>query len=324
MNYRRKQMARIIELTHLIHNEPRTWTRPRLAEHFEVNKTTIQRDINILNDMGMEIIPCGKQGYEIKSNFFLPPLNFAFKEALALVTAASLYQGTVGGKSEAALNSAIGKIMSNLQSPTREALNKFIPLNEIPHKKVSIFEENKQFRDEIDDAIRERHSVNIEYNSFYSGRITRHKVSPYGVIFRNNAWYLIGRSETKKEIRTFRINRIESLQKTQREYIIPKDFSLQEYLEKSWDLILGTDTDIVIHFTKEIAPWIKEVNWHPSQQIITNTDGSIRFEVTVSGWEEIGWWVLGWGYNAKVLQPTELRNWIADIASKMVEMYQND
>ena len=67
-----------------------------------------------------------------------------------------------------------------------------------------------------------------------------------------------------------------------------------------------------------------EVNWHPSQQITTNDDGSIHFKVTVSGWQEIGWWVLGWGYDAKVLQPTELKKWVADTATKMVEMYQQD
>ncbi|RKU28429.1 hypothetical protein C6497_09420 [Candidatus Poribacteria bacterium] len=322
--YRKKQMARIIELAHLIHNEPRKWTRPLLAEHFEVNKTTIQRDINLLSEMGIEIVPCRKEGYEMISDFFLPPLNLDFRETLALVTAASFYRGPAGENSETVLNRAIGKITATLPESTRETLNQLVTLNETPYRKVSIVDGKQPFREEIYDAIRERHSVNIVYNSFYSGKKTRHKVSPYGVIFRKNAWYLIGRSETKKEIRTFRINRIESLQTTQREYIIPEDFSIQKYLEKSWDITLGPDTDITIDFTKKIAPLIKEVKWHLSQQITTNDDGSIRFEVTVSGWEEIGWWVLGWGYNARVLQPTELKDWVADTAIKMVEIYQQD
>lgn len=322
--YRKRQMTRIIQVGQLIHDEPRKWTRSRLAERLGVSKTTIQRDINLLCEMEIEIIPCGKEGYKMISNYFLPPLNFDFWEALALVTAASFYRGTVGENSLTELNSAIGKITSQLQTSTRETLNQLVPLKDIPYSKVSVLDEDKQFRKEIYQAISEHHSINIEYNSFNSGKITHHKVSPYGVIFCKNAWYLIGRSETKKEIRTFRINRIEALQTTQRNYIIPKNFSIHEYLKKSWDIILGSDTDIVIHFSETIAPLIKEVNWHPSQQIITNEDGSIRFEVTVSGWEEIGWWVLGWGYDAKVLQPTELRNWVTETATKMVEMYQQD
>ena len=70
--YRKYQMARVIEVASLIHNEPRQWTRPRLATHFEVNPATIQRDIDLLRDMGIEIIPRGKQGYENGRRLFPP------------------------------------------------------------------------------------------------------------------------------------------------------------------------------------------------------------------------------------------------------------
>ncbi|MCG9128644.1 transcriptional regulator [Candidatus Poribacteria bacterium] len=319
-----KQMARIIQVAHLIHIEPRNWTRRKLADRFDVNMTTIQRDIHQLRSMGIEIVPIGKKGYKMISDFFLPSLNFDFKEALALITAASFYRGTENKSSVEVLNSAIGKIMNTLPKESIETLNHLDPFTDTTNRRVSKIGEKHSYKDEIYQAIRERHGIHIKYNSFYSGRITQHSVSPYGVIYRKNAWYLIGRSETKREIRTFRINRIESLRLTQREYLIPIDFSIQEYLEKSWDIMLGPDTDIIIHFNKAIAPLIAEVNWHSSQQITTNTDGSIRFEVTVSGWEEIGWWVLGWGCDAKVIKPKELRDWVADTAIKMVEMYKKD
>ena len=322
--YRIKQMARIIQVAHLIHIKPREWTRPMLAEHFNVDKTTIQRDIKLLCEMGIEIVPCGKAGYEIISDFFLPALDLEFNEALALVTAASFYRGTESKSSVEVLNSAIGKIMTTLPLESKKTLNRLDPFTETSNRRVSVSDEEHPYKEKIYEAIRERHGIIIEYNSFYSGKKTHHRVSPYAVIYRKNAWYLIGRSETKREIRTFRINRIESLRETQREYKIPDDFSIQKYLEKSWDIMLGPDTDIIIHFNESIAPLIMEVNWHSSQQITTNSDGSILFEVTVSGWEEIGWWVLGWGCDAKVIQPQELRDWIAETATKMVEMYKKD
>ena len=64
--YRKYQMARIIEAASLIHKEPRRWTRPRLAAHLEVDIATIQRYIDLLRDMGIEIVPRGKQGYEME------------------------------------------------------------------------------------------------------------------------------------------------------------------------------------------------------------------------------------------------------------------
>ena len=132
---------------------------------------------------------------------------------------------------------------------------------------------------------------------------------------------MIGHSETVNQILTFRINRIDSLKITHLGYTIPEDFSVQKHLEKSWDIMLGPDTDVVILFDPRIAPLIREVNWHPTQRIQELDNGVIRFEVTVAGWQEIGWWVLSWGDEATVVKPKALRQWIIRTARKMVKLY---
>lgn len=319
--YRTYQMARIIKIAYLIHSQPRKWTRPRLAERFEVNKTTIQRDINLLCEMGIEVVPCGKHGYEMVSDFFLPTLNFDFKEALALVTAANLYRAAEGKQAVEVLDRAINKITSALPKQVNDTLNQISPRIEVPDQQMSEMDENQPYKEDLYQAIRERRSVRITYNSFSSRQKTHHRLAPYAVIFRQHAWYVIGYSETSEQIRTFRINRIDSLKITELGYTIPEDFSVQKHLEKSWDIMLGPDTDVVILFEPRIAPLIREVNWHPTQQIKEMPNGVLRFEVTVAGWREIGWWVLGWGHEATVVEPKALQEWIAQTAQKMVKLY---
>ena len=321
--HRTYQMARIIKVAELIHSEPRRWTRPRLAERFEVNKATIQRDINLLCEMGIEIIPCGKQGYEMISDFFLPALNFDFKEALALITAASFYRAAEGKQAGEVINRAIHKITSVLPKQAGNFLNQIAPQIEVPHLQMSEMDETHPHKENLYEAIRKQRSVNIEYNSFSSQQTIRHRLSPYAVLFRKRAWYVIGRSETFERILTFRINRIDSLSITNLSYKIPGDFSVQRYLEKSWDVMLGPDTHVVILFAPRIAPLIREVNWHPTQQIQELKNGVIRFEVTVAGWREIGWWVLGWGDEATVVKPKALQKWIVQTVRKMVKLYTN-
>lgn len=68
-HYRLKQMSRIIRLAFMIKNHPGICTRQGLANHFKVDKATIQRDINLLRIMGMEITVEGKQGYKLVSGF---------------------------------------------------------------------------------------------------------------------------------------------------------------------------------------------------------------------------------------------------------------
>lgn len=320
--HRTYQMARIIEVAFLIHSEPRKWTRSRLAERFEVNKTTIQRDINLLREMGIQIVPRGKQGYEMISDFFLPSLNLDFKEALAFITAANFYRAAEGKQAGEVINHAIHKITSVLPKQAGNILNQIAPQIEVPHLQMSEIDETHPYKEDLYEAIRKRHSVKIKYNSFSSQQQIRHQLSPYAVLFRRHAWYVIGRSETFNRVLTFRINRIDSLSIMNVEYKIPEDFSVQRYLEKSWDVMLGPDTPVVILFAPRIAPLIQEVNWHPSQQIQELKDGVIRLEVTVAGWQEIGWWVLGWGDEATVVKPKALQKWIARTARKMVKLYE--
>ena len=142
-------MARIIEVAYLIHNEPREWTRPRLAQHFQVNKATIQRDIHLLCEMGIEIVPHRKQGYEMVSDFFLPALNLDLEEALALVTAASFYKAIEGKQAIQVLNRAVGKITSNLPKQTNDILNQISPQIEVPHQQVIEIDETHPYKEQL-------------------------------------------------------------------------------------------------------------------------------------------------------------------------------
>ena len=116
-------------------------------------------------------------------------------------------------------------------------------------------------------AIREKTRVTLEYDPFSSEEKTHHRFAPYVVLLHKRAWYVIGRSVTSKRILTFRINRIVSLTMTHAGYTIHEDFSVRKYLDKSWDVMLGLDTYVVILFAPRIAPLNREVNWHPSQQL---------------------------------------------------------
>jgi predicted DNA-binding transcriptional regulator YafY len=321
--HRGDQLVRILKVANLIHHEPRRWTRPRLAQHFEVDKTTIQRDIQILREMGIEVESRGKAGYEIVTDFFLPDLNFDLHQALALITAASFYRANEGEQVKAALDSAIGKIAARLPPSVQRRLEQLVPQIEIPAHQVSPIDDDTQtHREQLYDAIRQRRKVNLRYNAFSSGRQTHHRLAPYSIMFRKRAWYVIGHSDQSKRVLTFRLNRIQTLFPTTEKYTIPDDFSVQNYMAKSFGVMLGPETHVIVEFAPRIAPLIEEVHWHSTQKTRTEPDGKLRFEVTVAGWQEIGWWVLQWGEEAKVIEPQALKKWVAETAAKMVAVYQ--
>ena len=73
---------------------------------------------------------------------------------------------------------------------------------------MSQLDEIQSHRDTLYEAIRQRLKVNLEYDSFNSGKRTRNRVSPYAVMFRKHAWYVIGHSERRNRPLILCINRI--------------------------------------------------------------------------------------------------------------------
>ena len=60
-----------------------------------------------------------------------------------------------------------------------------------------------------------------------------------------------------------------------------------------------------------------------SQWVEFRPDGSLDFHVTVSGLNEISWWVLGYGDQAEVIRPPELRRIVAGHAVRMAQHYRS-
>jgi proteasome accessory factor B len=78
---------------------------------------------------------------------------------------------------------------------------------------------------------------------------------------------------------------------------------------------------VAVRFDKGVASWIVGGHWHPTQQIEKQADGSLIFRVTVSGYEEMLYWVLSFGAQAEVLEPAPLRAAVAEAADRMMARY---
>jgi predicted DNA-binding transcriptional regulator YafY len=74
-----------------------------------------------------------------------------------------------------------------------------------------------------------------------------------------------------------------------------------------------------VRFTKTVAPFIKEKNWHPTQQIKKLKDGSVELSLQLSHLSDIQRWILGWGSQATVLAPKELAEGVRAEAQGIVD-----
>ena len=137
----------------------------------------------------------------------------------------------------------------------------------------------------------------------------------------------MGLSSAHKAVRTFKLNRIRSAEMSDKLFSNdgPLELDLAEYIGCAWSMIPeGKMYHVRLRFAPKVANSVAEVQWHKTQKVTRNPDGSATVDFRVDGLGEITWWILGYGDQVKVLSPAELRETIVSIARKMVEISNTD
>ena len=290
-----------------------------------MSRRTIFRDLDALRSAGVAVIYDEvHERHHIPAAHFLPATNFTPEEALAMVVLCHDVGPQLPAPLFAPSRSAALKLESLLPARLREevrlagrAVNvQTAPTNPLCGRE-SVYEQLLR-------AVTRRHSVRVSYRSLAEEKEICTRLHPYRLLFSRRSWYVIGRSSLHRATRTFNVGRILRLEPLEDPYEIPRGFSIERYLRNAWHLIPepGPDREVVVRFGKKVAQNVAEVAWHKSQRLAFRPDGSLDFSVTVSGLQEISWWILGYGDQAEVIRPPELRRIVAGHAARMLQRYK--
>jgi len=320
------RITRIIKLIGVLQSARGSNTR-QLAEECGVNRRTIFRDLEALREAGVPVVfDSTRNEHHIPGTYFLPPTSFTAEEAMAVMV---LCHGLgddgqlpfVSPARAAAVkleNNLPGKLRDYLRTVAR-AVSIRLPANNHLQGKRAVY-------DQLLDAISRLRKVRIGYTSFTDEGSISTALCPYQLFFERRSWYVIGRSSLHNSVRMFNVGRIELLELLDDEFQVPSNFSIDRFLGNAWRLIPSDSPDqqIVVRFTPQVARNVEEVLWHKTQKTELHEDGSLTYRATVSGLQEISWWILGYGDQAEVVSPPALRNIIRDRAAGMLKLYEND
>jgi predicted DNA-binding transcriptional regulator YafY len=293
-----------------------------LAKIFETSRRTIFRDLKELQTIGVPYHYNAKAGhYKMDPEFFLPPLDLNLQEALSLLLAVHKVsnQSQLPFKNSVLL--AALKIENNLPVKIRQYCNtalRNISARVSAQAPMSLLD--KTFA-QLQKAIAKKHKVNILYHSLFEDKVIDVVLCPYHLLYNRRAWYVLGFSSLHKSIRTFKLNRIKELKILDKCFLEGGDFDLYEYLGRAWSMIPeGRIYNIKLRFLPKVASNVTEVQWHGTQKVRRNEDGSATVEFRVDGLGEISWWILGYGDQVQVVAPKELRRRIIETAKNMIEL----
>ncbi|WP_018133106.1 helix-turn-helix transcriptional regulator [Effusibacillus pohliae] len=294
-------------------------TAPELAKLCNTSVRSIYRDIRRLDDIGIQIMLKGNKGYYLVDKF-QAPARLAPEEYLAI----SLYP-ILSGQSklkehpfQQSFRSAMEKILTRFKvNDELLQLGKRLRI----HSKPMNPQQEGMLQKVIEGIIREV-TLDCTYYAMYREELTARKMDPYYLVPRAGHLYLIGFCHEREDIRTFRLNRFQSVQLTREKFVLPADFDIDRYLANLWGIQAEADeVTFKVQFSKEVARYIKEERYESNPQLIDQPDGSLLLIVTTRGPAEFLRWMKQYGKHAELLEPESYRQQLLEEIREMEQKY---
>ncbi|MGD1904240.1 MAG: helix-turn-helix transcriptional regulator [Geitlerinemataceae cyanobacterium] len=309
-----RQLERIIRIDTLIRDRERQ-TSARLAADLGVTVRTIQSDLDFMRDRfgaPLEAIkPRGGWHYTDPS-WRLPTLPLTEGELLALTLGAQMLRSYAGTTYHQVLQSAIARLAKRLPDGIRVNLQA-LANDRVYFRAGCETPLEPEIWTQLLEAVQQCRSVWMRYLSPKKGESER-TIDPYALdVYRGSNHYVWGFCHERQAIRQFRLDRIRELRVLDRTFQRDPNFSLERELQGSFQYeVGGHPASVEIEFSADTAPYITERQWHETQSIERNPDGSIVLRFTASGLGDIKRWVLGYGKGAIVRSPPQLVTMLQD------------
>ncbi|APW41478.1 helix-turn-helix transcriptional regulator [Rhodoferax saidenbachensis] len=222
-----RRADRLFQIVQMIRGR-RLTTAAFLAERLQVSQRTLYRDIADLQHQGVPIEGEAGVGYRLGAGFDLPPLMFTQDEAKSLVAALRLAQAWLDPGLALEAESALGKVLSVLPTSVRvaaQSLAVYAPSFEIDaqvqHKLQALRE-----------AVQLRQKVALAYRDA-DGATSQRVVHPLGCFYWGKVWTLGAWCESRKDFRSFRVDRIAELQRLDAHFPHAAGRTLADFLRKA-------------------------------------------------------------------------------------------
>jgi len=202
-------------------------TAQRMADELQVSERTIYRDIQDLVLSGVPIDGEAGVGYLLRGEYDLPPLMFNSDELQALVLGARMVRGWADPTLRRSAGSALDKIEHVLPDHLKPQMESQALLVPDFHISPTIATNMAPLRE----AIEAQQKVAFDYAK--ADHTESHRtVRPLTLAFWGSRWTLGAWCELRKDFRTFRIDRMKTIDVTEDEFEQETGKSLEDFLRR--------------------------------------------------------------------------------------------
>jgi len=306
--------ARLLRLLSLLQSR-RDWGGGELADRLGVTPRTVRRDVGRLRDLGYPVLasPGTAGGYRLGAGAALPPLLLDDDEAVAVAIGLRVQTGGVTGIEETSLR-ALAKLEQVLPARLRHRVNALqsatVPL---AGGGTGV---DPGLLSRIAGACRAQERLLFAYRS-HDGTATRRTVEPHRLVATGRRWYLLAWDVTRRDWRTFRVDRIEGETATGTRFSA-RELSDEEAADRVRRAIASApythQARVRLHAP---AAAVRDRVSAGSGMVETVDDATC---VLTAGGGDLGWmavWLATFGVDFEVLDPPELQAEVRVLAGRM-------
>lgn len=293
-------------------------TAAELARELEISVATARRDLEALSTAGVPVYPQSGRGGGWSlvggARTDLSGLNAGESRALFSLL------GPATGSPETA--SAVRKLLRALPGPFRadaEAAAAAVRLDEVGWGELGT--ERPASVGVIQQAVIDRVRIRLSYTN-RSGATSATLLSPLGLVAKDGVWYLLATRDEEEDTRTYRMDRVASVEVTDRPAERPADFDLArewqrvvEYVEGRRSLVRATVVVAARHL------WVLRDHFGTYLEVLAEDEGRVTVSVAAHTARSIAEQLAGWGALVEVTGPDAVRTELARIGRELVEAY---
>jgi predicted DNA-binding transcriptional regulator YafY len=313
--------TRLLTVLELLQARP-VLSGSELARRLDVDGRTVRRYVMMLQDMGIpvEAVQGRYGGYRLRPGFKIPPLLFTEEEALA-VTLGLMAARTLGLTSTApAIEGALAKVERVLPAAVGERIRATQEVVGFTHAPPAAAPAASDVLLTLTSAAQRLRRVWLRYRD-REGVESAREVDPYGLVFHYGRWYLVALDQRSGELRTFRLDRVQSVDSRDATFERPRDFDARTHLLRAlasvpwgWDIKVLLSAELA-QVRQRIAADIANLEQTSEGVLLTTQADDLRYAARL---------IVGLGVPFVVLRPAELKVELHKLAEEVIGYAQRE
>jgi predicted DNA-binding transcriptional regulator YafY len=310
------KLDRLLAITMLLLNRRRVGAK-ELSERFEVSLRTIYRDLESINQSGIPIVSYtgSDGGYEIMDQYRLDRQLLSLEELQSIIIALKSMHPSLEEPDIGSLLDKVGTLMSKSEQGEAAALSQQIVIDLNPWHGGDA---EKEKLGVLKKAVRDLHLVRFAYTNT-QGTGTERDCEPLGIVMKRYVWYLHGYCRLRKELRIFRLSRIENL------HVLPEVFERRlippEDMNYRWERSNGGPQGVRLILQFQPRAKAKVQDYFSPEQIVTQPDGTLLVSAIQPEEPWLYQYLLSYGAEVLIIEPQSVAQAVLKKAQEVVQLY---